>query len=337
MKTIETAVRIEASPQTVWSIMDDLARYPEWNALTPDLAGRTTVGSVVRGTLAKEGAPNVPLRPVVTVVVGAREFRWLTLVPGDQGFSAEHYFTLTPTADGGTQFSHCEDFDGPAITARWAGIQATSPVAFDGMNQALKVRAEQFEATPIKLHPAVDALCAPRAREASTTLRCRCPDAQVEIHLVQPVYHNHLCGCSQCWKPPGALLAQTAVVSSAGLELGANQHKLAIVDPTAAVRRHACGDCGVHLYGDVPDLNHHFYGLCFVHPELAADGGCDTPEFAGFVSSIIETGTSPSLMRAVRSRLAALGIPAFDAFSSELMDLIAWHRRKIAHNPQPTS
>ncbi len=336
MKTIATRVRIEASPQTVWSIMDDLALYPEWNALTPDLSGRTTVGSVVRGTLMKQGAPNVPLKPTVTTIVGAREFRWLTSVPGDQGFSAEHYFTLTPTEDGATEFAHSEDFDGPAIAGRWAGIEATSPPAFNGMNQALKARAERLAAAPVALHPSVDAPSPPGRLDALATLRCRCADAPVEILLTKPLYHNHLCGCSQCWKPPGALFAETAVVSSNGLEPAANTHKLDVVDARQAVRRHACRDCGTHLFGDVPDVNHHFHGLCFVHPELADAAIAGAPEFAGFVSSIIETGASPSLMQSVRRRLAALGIPAYDAFSSEIMDLIAWHRRKLALMPQPT-
>ena len=67
-----------------------------------------------------------------------------------------------------------------------------------------------------------------------------------------------------------------------------------------------------------------------------ADVACGGPEFAGFVSSLIETGTSPSLMEAIRGRLAALRIPAYDAFLPEIMDLIGWHRRKIDRLPQPT-
>ncbi len=337
MKTIKTTIRIDASPQTVWSIMDDLPLYPEWNRLTPDLAGRTTVGSVVRGTLMKEGAPNVPLKPTITTIVGAREFRWLTLVPGDQGFSAEHYFILTPAADGGTEFAHCEDFDGPAITGRWAGLQATSPPAFDGMNHDLKTRAERFKAASVSLHPAVDGGTPHRTPGAETTLKCLCAADRVEVRLTRPIHHNHLCGCSKCWKPVGALFAQTAVVAGEGLEIGANAEKLAIVDSGQAIRRHACRVCGVHMHGDVPDINHHFYGLCFVHPELADEGSSSAPEFAGFVSSLIETGTSPSLMEAIRGRLTSLRIPAFDGFSSEIMDLIAWHRRKVARLPEPTA
>ena len=76
--------------------------------------------------------------------------------------------------------------------------------------------------------------------------------------------------------------------------------------------------------------DHHFYGLDFIHPELAGGAACPAPEFAGFVSSLVETGRAPSTMSRVRQRLQALGVAAYDAFSPELMDLIAWHKRKLA-------
>jgi hypothetical protein len=38
-------------------------------------------------------------------------------------------------------------------------------------------------------------------------------------------------------------------------------------------------------------------------------------------------------MKAIRRRLAELGIPSFDAFSPELMDIIAWHGVKINKHP----
>jgi hypothetical protein len=60
MKTIKTTIRISASPQTVSSVMDNLARYPEWNQLPADLSGRTTVDSVLRGTLTKPKTPPIP-------------------------------------------------------------------------------------------------------------------------------------------------------------------------------------------------------------------------------------------------------------------------------------
>jgi S-(hydroxymethyl)glutathione synthase len=41
--------------------------------------------------------------------------------------------------------------------------------------------------------------------------------------------------------------------------------------------------------------------------------------------SIIEAGTDPRDMDAIRSRLTALGIPAYDCLSPALMDAISTH------------
>lgn len=335
MKTIETRIKIDAPAQTVWSIMDDLENYPAWNRLTADLSGRTTVGSVVRGTLTKGGgSPAVPLSPTLTAIVGAREFRWLTNVPG---FHAEHYFLLRPTEDGGTELIHGEDFDGPIADERWPGIEATSPPAFSQLNDDLKSRAEALRSVAVTLHPAIDSgIAFPAEKAARVMLVCRCSIDPVTVDISRPIYHNHMCGCSKCWKPDGALLAQTAVVSSHGVRIESKADKLEVIDESQSIQRHACRDCGVHMCGTISDPDHHFYGLTFVHPELADGIVCDAPEFAGFVSSIIETGTDPASMAAVRSRLSELSIPAFDAFSPELMDIIAWHKRKLAHHPQAT-
>ena len=335
MRTVETRIKIDVPPQTVWSVMDDLQQYPAWNRLTADLSGRTTAGSVVRGTLTKGGnSPAVPISPTITTVVGARELRWLTEMPG---FRAEHYFLLQATDDGGTELIHSEDFDGPVAEERWEALQASSPPAFSQLNVDLKARAEGMRDAALHIHPAVDQQQAgPGSKADSEVLHCLCESETVTVAITRPVYHNHLCGCSKCWKPENSIFAQTAVVASDGVEVLVNGHKLAVVDETQAIQRHACRECGVHMLGTVADVDHHFYGLTFIHPELASTAVCDAPEFAGFVSSVIETGTSPSLMAAIRNRLTSSNIPAYDAFSPELMDIIAWHRCKIARLPAPT-
>jgi S-(hydroxymethyl)glutathione synthase len=158
----------------------------------------------------------------------------------------------------------------------------------------------------------------------------------IEQRLDAACAHNHLCGCSACWKPAGQLMAQVAVVPSGTAEIVAGAHKLAVVNAEAQIKRHACKDCGCHVIGRVEDKDHHFYGLDFIHPELAVDAAAPKPEFAGFVSSLIETGTSPAIMAALRVRLTQAGIPPFDAFSPEIMDAIAWHHVKIARYPDVT-
>ena len=84
-----------------------------------------------------------------------------------------------------------------------------------------------------------------------------------------------------------------------------------------------CKGCNAHLFGRIENKDHAFYGLDFVHTELSADKGWSAPQFAAFVSSVIETGTPASKMADIRKELNTLGLPTYDVLSPELMDLIA--------------
>jgi len=115
-------------------------------------------------------------------------------------------------------------------------------------------------------------------------------------------------------------LSRGAPISPVHIE--ANGHKLAVVDPSALIQRHACTACGAHLYGPVEKV-HAFQGLSFIHPELFAEPGAPAPGFAAFVSSVIEGGVAPTEMDAIRARLAAIGLPFFDCLNPPLMDALA--------------
>jgi S-(hydroxymethyl)glutathione synthase len=79
------------------------------------------------------------------------------------------------------------------------------------------------------------------------------------------------------------------------------------------------------MYGRIENKGHPFYGLDFIHPELFQEQGSAAPGFAAFVSSVIESGVSPSEMPAIRSRLKELGLEPYDCLSPALMDVIATH------------
>jgi S-(hydroxymethyl)glutathione synthase len=186
--------------------------------------------------------------------------------------------------------------------------------------------AKQFS-----IHPAVDHGMKPAAANfAGGTLQCRCPDRKVEITVASQCAHNHVCGCTKCWKPAGALFSQVAVVPREKLGVTANEDKLAVIDPSAVIKRHACKDCGVHMYGRIENEKHPFFGFDFIHTELSPDEGWAPPEFAAFVSSIIESGADPAEMGAVRARLKELKLEPYDCLSPALMDAIATHSAKAA-------
>ncbi len=183
----------------------------------------------------------------------------------------------------------------------------------------------------ISIHPVVDQGVKPGAQDfAGGTLVCRCDQNPVEVMIKGQCAHNHVCGCTKCWKPEGALFSQVATVSRENLSLSANEHKLETVDPSATFERHACRECGVHMYNRIENTNHPFYDLDFIHTEFSKEEGWAPPEFAAFVSSVIESGTKPDQMDGIRARLRELGLVPYDCLSPALMDAIATHTAKAA-------
>lgn len=182
----------------------------------------------------------------------------------------------------------------------------------------------------ISLHPSIDGGIKAGTKDfAGGTLTCKCASQPVTVSLTSNVAFNHACGCTKCWKPDGAKFSVVAVISRDNLKVTANGQKPKIVDETATIQRHACSGCGVHLYGRIEKKDHPFYGLDFVHVELSKEPGWAAPEFAAFVSSIIEGGgAKPDQMGAVRARLKEIGLEPYDCLSPPLMDLIATHTAK---------
>ena len=181
----------------------------------------------------------------------------------------------------------------------------------------------------LSIHPAVDDGIKPAAPNfQGGTLQCNCSDNKVTVSLSSQTAHNHVCGCTKCWKPAGALFSQVAVVPRDKLRVSANENKLSVVDPNAVIQRYACKACGTHMYGRIEKKDHPLYGLDFVHTELSPTSGWSPPEFAAFVSSIIESGFNPERMGEVRGRLRQIGLEPYDCLSPPIMDLIATHTAK---------
>jgi len=180
------------------------------------------------------------------------------------------------------------------------------------------------------LHPTVDnGLTKGRENFAGGKLYCHCSNDKVEVTLAGDTLHSHLCGCSKCWRPEGSLFSMVAVIPKDNVKITANGQKLKIIDESAAIQRNACKECGVHMFGRIVNP-HPFKGLDFVHTELSDEKGWQEPQFAAFVSSIIEAGHDPKDMDNVRSKLKDVGLETYDVLSPALMDLIATYTAQQA-------
>ncbi|KAH8689068.1 putative glutathione-dependent formaldehyde-activating enzyme [Talaromyces proteolyticus] len=179
------------------------------------------------------------------------------------------------------------------------------------------------------LHPLIDnGLTKGQPNFTGGKLHCHCPSNKVEVTLGSNVLHNHACGCSKCWKPAGTLFSVIGVIPVDKVQVTANGDKLHVVDSSAVIQRNACSQCGVHLYGRI-HVDHPFKGLDFVHVELSDTKGWQEPQFAAFVSSIIEQGFNPEGIDEVRNKFQSVGLATYDSLSPALMDAIAtWTAKK---------
>src|SRR4026209_1233453 len=130
-----------------------------------------------------------------------------------------------------------------------------------------RFRQEESNMTsPMSIHPAVDQGVKPAAANfAGGTLLCRCADKKVAVTINGQFADNHVCGCTKCWKPAGALFSQVAVVPRDKLKVSKNADRLKVVDANAAIQRYACTGCGVRMYGRIENAKHPLYGFDFIH------------------------------------------------------------------------
>ncbi len=84
------------------------------------------------------------------------------------------------------------------------------------------------------------------------------------------------------------------------------------------------------MYGRIENKGHPLYGFDFIHTELSDEEGWAPAEFAAFVSSVIESGTNPDEMTAIRARIREIGLEPYDCLSPPIMDMIATHTAKAS-------
>ena len=67
----------------------------------------------------------------------------------------------------------------------------------------------------ISIHPAVDNGVRPGSPNfAGGTLACKCASNPVEVSVTSQCAYNHVCGCTKCWKPEGAVFSVVAVAGT---------------------------------------------------------------------------------------------------------------------------
>lgn len=142
MAVFRTTSAIAASAETVWGILVDFERWPEWNPSVPSITGDPSLGSTVALTLAMPGRPSANVKAKVTELDPGRRLCWHGNVGGDWLFAGTREFVIDSQPDGTVLFTHVEDVTGLLLPV----FRVIMGSAIDGhhhnLNTALKDRAE---------------------------------------------------------------------------------------------------------------------------------------------------------------------------------------------------
>jgi|HubBroStandDraft_1064217.scaffolds.fasta_scaffold307369_2 uncharacterized protein YndB with AHSA1/START domain len=99
---------VQAHAEKIWALLTDPAAFPRWNSTVTSIEGQIAEG----GTL-KIKVPSAPERVFKAKVSGVEAGRSMTWSDGMAPmFKGVRTFTLTPNADGSTEFSMQEEFSG---------------------------------------------------------------------------------------------------------------------------------------------------------------------------------------------------------------------------------
>jgi hypothetical protein len=142
---IETSIEIHATPDVVWQHLMGFQIYPDWNPFVKHIRGSPTVGAQLEITVQPVGGQAMSFKPRVLTSEKSVEFRWLGHFLFSGLFDGEHYFLLNATTNGHTKLIHGERFSGLLIPFFRNTLETQTKPGFEEMNQALKVRSEQFQ------------------------------------------------------------------------------------------------------------------------------------------------------------------------------------------------
>jgi hypothetical protein len=142
MAVYRTTFPIGASADTVWDVLTDFVRYPEWNPSLPSISGELRPGSTVSMTLAMPGRPSPKVKARLDDVEPGRRLTWHGNLGADWLFAGTREFLIDPQPDETVSFTHVEDVRGVLFPLFRAVMGSAIQRHHDALNVALTERVE---------------------------------------------------------------------------------------------------------------------------------------------------------------------------------------------------
>ena len=139
MKAFSASTTIEASPESIWEILTDAPRYPEWDPGVDRIEGRIAAGEKITAFTKLSPGRAFPVK--VTEFVPGRKMTWAGGMPLGL-FKGERTFTLTPQGNGAVEFTLREVFSGPLLPLIGRSLPDLT-LSFEQFAAGLKRRAER--------------------------------------------------------------------------------------------------------------------------------------------------------------------------------------------------
>jgi hypothetical protein len=139
MRAYEATAKIDADPQTIWTILTDGASYTDWDSGVVSLDGTIALGERLK--VVSEANPGRAFAVRVTELEPGRSMRWSGGMPLGL-FKGERTFTLTPDGDASTDFRMREQYTGPLAGLIFRSIPDLGP-SFTKFARGLKAQAER--------------------------------------------------------------------------------------------------------------------------------------------------------------------------------------------------
>jgi hypothetical protein len=138
MRYYEATSAIAASPEAVWAVLSDGARWPSWDSGVDAVEGKIAEGETIK--IRSQAAPGRAFPVKVTTFEPPARLRFSGGMPLGL-FRGVRTYNVTPGPDGGARFQMREEYTGALLPLIWRSMPDLGP-SFDQFARGLKARVE---------------------------------------------------------------------------------------------------------------------------------------------------------------------------------------------------